>query len=221
MNEILNILNNLKTQKQKTFIQKSIFTKYKILGVKTPHLRKIANNLCKNLNNSNLLNFINSDDEIFEMILLKGLILTDLKCEFSKKLTLYDKYIKKADNWALIDTIKFKKIDENLLFNEINLWLKSNDEFILRAGFVNLLYYFIKDEYLDFIFNTPNPNKYYAQMAKAWLICECAVQFPKKTLFFLKDKKLNSEIFKMTKIKIKDSFRISNEFKDEISKVIY
>ena len=221
MNKILNILNNLKTQKQKTFMQKLIFTKYKILGVKTPHLRKIANNLCKNLNNSNLLNFINSDDEIFEMILLKGLILTDLKCEFSKKLPLYDKYIKKADNWALIDTIKFKKIDENLLFNEINLWLKSNDEFILRAGFVNLLYYFIKDEYLDFIFNTPNPNKYYAQMAKAWLICECAVQFPKKTLFFLKDKKLNSEIFKMTKIKIKDSFRISNEFKDEISKVIY
>ncbi|GKH61263.1 hypothetical protein CE91St25_15990 [Campylobacter ureolyticus] len=43
----------------------------------------------------------------------------------------------------------------------------------------------------------------------------------KKTLIFLKDEKLNSEIFKMTKIKIKDSFRISNEFKDEISKVIY
>ncbi|MCZ6150394.1 DNA alkylation repair protein [Campylobacter ureolyticus] len=221
MSEILKNLNSLKSDKHKIFMEKLVRSKYEILGVKTPLLRKFAKDLSKNLSEFELLNFIKFEDEIFEMILLKGFILANLKCEFSKKLEIYNNYIKKADNWALIDSVKFKKIDEYLLFNEINLWLKSSDEFVLRAGFVNLLYYFVKDEYLDFIFKTRNSQGYYAQMAKAWLICECAIKFPNETLSFLKSKNLSDEIFKMSKSKIKDSFRISNNFKDEISKIVY
>ena len=53
-------------------------------------------------------------------------------------------------------------------------------------------------------------------MASAWLLCECLIFHTQRVLEFLQTGKLNDFVVNKTISKARDSFRISDDFKEKL-----
>ncbi len=218
--EYLKYLESLKDLKNKEFQQKLCFTKYEILGIKIPILRNIAKKIAK----TNIIDFLKlCHSTYYEEVLIEGLVIASLKDE-TLFLKYFPKYINKIDNWAISDTFSnsLSLIEKNpsKYYKLVLKLTNSSKEFTCRVGLIILLNYFIKEEYLQDIFNILNnikSDKYYINMAEAWLLCEIYIHFPAKTTNYLKDNQLNSFTQNKTISKIRDSYRVSKDEKNYLS----
>lgn len=216
--EFVDYLISIKDEKYKEFHSSLCLNcQYEILGIKLPILRKIA----KDISKTNIEEFLDvSKDNYYEEVMIQGLVISNIKDE-----TLFNKYfkqhIKKIDNWALCDTfcnsIKIVEKYEDKYFKEaINLSL-SKEEFISRVGLIMILSHFIKEENLSIIFDILNKietDKYYINMAEAWLVCELYTKYPNQTLRFIKNNNLNKFTHNKSISKIHDSYRVKKEDKE-------
>ncbi len=99
--DVLKELKSLADNEYKTFNTKIIPTRQTTLGVRVPLLRRIAKKIVK----ENPIEFIQSDkQDIFELILLEGMVLSYLDRSFNELLPLTEIFLDKVDNWAQIDT---------------------------------------------------------------------------------------------------------------------
>ena len=97
----------------------------------------------------------------------------------------------------------------------------NKKEFISRVGLVTILNHFVKEEYLKEIFDTLNKiesDKFYINMAEAWLVCEMYVKHPKETFEFIKNNNLNKFTQNKAISKIHDSYRVTKEEKEALNK---
>ena len=97
----------------------------------------------------------------------------------------------------------------------------NEDEFISRIGLILILNHFINENNLESIFSildSINSNKYYTNMAEAWLVCDLYIKFPRQTLEFIKHNNLNTFTQNKAISKIHDSYRVRAEDKIELSK---
>ena len=218
----LNYLNTIKEDKYKEFHQSLVLnSKYQMLGIRLPIMRKIA----KEISKTNIVEFLNvSEDNYYEEIMIQGLVISNIKDEetFYKY---HQNHIEKIDNWALCDTycnsIKIVKKYEEKYFKEALKMSLNKDEFISRIGLIMILSHFINKKNLDKIFNTLNKinsNKYYINMAEAWLLCELFIKHKEETLKYFETHNLNKFTINKTISKIHDSYRVSYEDKEYINK---
>ena len=182
-----------------------------VIGVRAKDVRDIA----KKVN----LSILDEKTNIHEIRLIKALVIANSKKTFQEKLELLNKFIKQKEltNWATTDTLAsaFKDFKKNL--NEGMKYIKellvNDDPFVVRLGIVFLKCYYCNDKYykeaVELIVNTKLEH-YYVKMAKAWALCEFYI-YNKETKNYFKN--LDQETYKMTKQKIRDSFRISKEDK--------
>ena len=218
--EYINYLISIKEDKYKEFHSKLCFTKYKILGIRLPIIRKIS----KQISNTNYKDFLKyTKSKYYEEVMIEGLVISTIKDEliFDKYFT---KYINKIDNWGICDSFcnSLNIVNKNpskyfKLCKELSL---SKEEFISRVGLIIILNYFIKKEYLTDIFNildSIKSDKYYVNMAQAWLICELYIYYPQETKKYLKKNKLNNFTHNKSISKIRESYRISKEVKDYLN----
>lgn len=219
-NEYINYLESLKDEKNKKFHSKLCTTKYEMLGIKVPIMRKIAKEISKT-NIEEFLSLCNST--YYEEVFIEGLIITSIKDE-----TLFQKYFKtyinKIDNWAICDSfcnsLDIVNNNPNKYFNYFKKLSLNKKEFISRVGLITILNYFVKEEYLKAIFeilNNINSDKYYINMAESWLICELYIYYPQETTNFLKTNNLNKFTQNKSISKIRESYRVSKENKDYLT----
>ena len=180
-------------------------------------MRAIAKKVAK----SNIEEFLEcAQDKYYEEVMIQGLVISYIKDEklFNKY---FKEHIKKIDNWALCDSfcnsIKIVKKNEEKNFKEaIKLALNKN-EFISRVGVVIILSHFISLNNLSAIFETLNKiqsDKFYINMAEAWLLCELYIKYPDKTKEFIKNNNLNRFTQNKAISKIHDSYRVSKKEKE-------
>ena len=161
-------------------------------------------------------------DKFYEEVMIQGLVISHIK-----EKALFEKYFKihiqKIDNWALCDTfcsaIKIVEKYEEKYFKESLNQSLSQDEFISRVGLVTILDHFISKKNIDVIFDTLNKiksDKFYINMAEAWLVCELYVKFPKETFEFIEKNNLNKFTQNKSISKICDSYRVSKEEKEAL-----
>lgn len=161
-------------------------------------------------------------DKFYEEVMIQGLVISHIK-----EKALFEKYFKihiqKIDNWALCDTfcsaIKIVEKYEEKYFKESLSQSLSQDEFISRVGLVTILDHFISKKNIDVIFDTLNKiksDKFYINMAEAWLVCELYVKFPKETFEFIEKNNLNKFTQNKSISKICDSYRVSKEEKEAL-----
>ena len=218
--EYINYLISIKEDRYKEFHSKLCFTKYKILGIRLPIIRKIS----KQISNTNYKDFLKyTKSKYYEEVMIEGLVISTIKDEiiFDKYFT---KYINKIDNWGICDSFcnSLNIVNKNpskyfKLCKELPL---STEEFISRVGLIIILNYFIKKEYLTDIFNildSIKSDKYYVNMAQAWLICELYIYYPQATEKYLKNNKLNKFTHNKSISKIRESYRISKETKEYLN----
>jgi 3-methyladenine DNA glycosylase AlkD len=215
--DVLKELKRLADGDYKTFNTRIIPTEQTTLGVRVPLLRKIAKKIAK----EHPLDFIQSDKgDIFELILLEGMVLSYMDKSFIELLPYTEKYLDKVDNWAQIDTTvcDYKNIDqekENVL-NVVKRWLFSEKEFVVRAGLVMLLAHFVDSDNLDMIFELSQKVEhkgYYVHMANGWLISSCMAKYPEETLAFFKNNTLDAKTHNKAIQKSRESLRVSKEHK--------
>ena len=199
----------------------------KRIGVRIPILRKYAKELSKKYD----LNFLikNIDEEYYEELLLKGILIGEyskLNWEELEKYIRY--YVPKIYDWSLCDTfcssLKISKKYLKKMWFLIQEYLKSNEEFEVRFALVMILNYYINDEYIEEIYKIVNNvtlDKYYVKMANAWLISYCVIKQYDKTLDFLKNNcKIDEWTYKKGIQKSLESYRVSEDCENELRKLM-
>lgn len=217
---ILEILNPFIDNDYKKFHTKICQTKYEILGIKIPTLRKIAKKLVKKYDYLELLNNINND--YYECVMLKGLIIGNIKISFEERIKLINEFLPLIDNWAICDIfiseLKFIKEDPQLFLEYLSPFKKEKNEYYLRFYIVSLLDYYINDKYIDYVLENMLKIKsdyYYVKMAISWCLSICLVKYFDKTIKFLNvnKEKIDKWTYNKALQKAIESFRINNEDK--------
>lgn len=209
------------------FQERIINTNLKIIGVKVPNLRKLAQEYYKS---GKSIEFNKETDKYFEAVLLEGLLISFEKDRQILKVKL-ESFFKKMDNWAVVDMVSssllaFKKEVNEDDFAYFKSLLKSNHAFTVRFGVVCLFKFFSKTNCNDKVLNALEDvvcGEYYVDMAIAWLISELIVKNTQNAIKIMKKVKLinnfNRFIVNKSVQKVCDSYRISEEIKNELKKM--
>lgn len=212
-------LLTIKEERYKEFSSKLTKTRYPILGIRIPILRKIAKEIFKGNYNS-FLEY--SLDATFEEVFIEGLIISNIKDE--KEFFKYiDDFVNKIDDWSICDSFcnGLKIINKNLnkYFEYFTKYLDSNKEFKIRVCLIVYLNFYTKKEYIDKIIENIlkiKSNAYYVEMAISWLLAEIYLVDKEKVIQLLRSHKLNKFVNNKTISKLRDSFRVSDEDKQEL-----
>lgn len=205
-----------------TFQQKLITTKYPMIGLRTPLLRKTAAKIAK----QDIASYLRvSQTATFEEVMVKGFVIGKLKDKVSLQKEMLS-FIPFIDNWAVCDmfvaSLKLVSNEQAFFLKEIECLLKEKEVFAVRVGLVLLLDYYVEEHYLPFIFEqilAVDRDEYYIEMAKAWLLCECFIKEQEKTLFFLENTPLSFSLLSKTIQKICDSYRVPKEMKEYLKQL--
>ena len=216
--KIIDCLKNIADQKYKIFnlgIVKD--SDSEILGVRMPELRKIAKDILKGDYEGFLCV---SGKTYYEEVLLRGLVVAQVKGSFEEVKKRVDDFVPWIDNWAVNDTFcstfKIIKLFHGEFFEHIETYLNSENPWAVRVGLILMMNYYLTDEYIDRVLERAEniqSNEYYVQMGKAWLIATAVAKFRDKTIDFIKTAEFDDKTFYMTVQKCVDSYRVSGEDK--------
>jgi 3-methyladenine DNA glycosylase AlkD len=208
------------------FNKKIVNTKKEVLGVRTPDLRKFAKSLARNLEDSTkqLEKYISElDRDVYEEILLAGLLINVSKISDQDKINLSEQYLDLAGSWAEIDIFAMKKSgknwDKDLYWHFATESLTSSQEFTTRFGIIFLMSNFLNEEYISKVFEelqkTWSREEYYVKMALAWTYATTAINFFDKTIEEVENLP-DSWTRRKSYTKMLESFRITPERKLKI-----
>jgi len=221
---VLEELHTLAEEEYRAFNTKITPTNQTILGVRMPMLRKIAKRI---VIEEQALDFISLDKEnIYEMILLEGMVLSYMDKPFIELLPLTENFLRKVDNWAQVDSTvcSFKNMarEKDDVMRVVRKWIQSNHEFFVRAGLVVLLGHFVEKEHLNMVFEisqqVTHPG-YYVSMGNAWLISCCMAKFPEETIGFFKNNTLDIRTHNKAIQKSRESYQVPMEYKVLLQKL--
>lgn len=219
-NEFINYLHSLQDLKYKEFHSKLLNSKINLIGIKTPILRNIA----KDISKGNYIEFLNlNQHKYYEENIIHGFIISNLKLPINEIINHIDNYLQFIDNWATCDlfcsSLKIINKNKEVFLEYINKLITKDNEWTRRFCFVILLDYYIESPYLEKIFylcDHYNNDKYYVNMAIAWLISICYIKRKEQTIIYLNNNKLDKFTHNKAIQKIIESNRISKEEKSKI-----
>lgn len=225
MENLRNELYKLADEKYKKFQSSLCPNTDNIIGVRMPKIRQIA----KQISKESGIKFLDTyKPEYYEEKLVYGMVIGYTKMTIKERQKYLDKFIPTIDNWAVCDgacsTYKFTIDNQEKMWDYIQKYVNTNNEFEVRFSVVMMMIYYINDEYIDKvleIYNNINLDKYYVKMAIAWGISVAFVKYEEKTMKFLKSKnnKLDKFTYNKSLQKIIESYRVDDSTKDIIRKM--
>ncbi len=187
--------------------------KSKVIGIRTPNLRKYAKGL------ENYEEFLTKlPHEYFEENNLHAFLI-ERERDFDSCIEKLDAFLPYVDNWATCDSMKPKvlKKEPQKLLKHIKRWLNSKDVYAVRYA-INLLMSFYLDENFDesylAIVKNVRSEEYYINMMRAWYFATALAKRYEETLPYLENKALDTWTHNKTIQKAVESFRISKEHKE-------
>ncbi len=211
-----------KEEKYRIFSEKLIFTKYPILGVRIPFLRKMSSFIAKQDIDSYLKI---AQSNYHEEILMKGFVIGKIKDKDKLKQAFLD-FLPLIDNWAtcdmVISSLKTIKKNQKYFLSLMDSLFEKKETYYLRAGFVLLLNYYVEDSFFSMIeekIKKVNSDEYYVEMAQAWLLCECFIKNQEVFFPFLKEGNISFSLLSKTIQKICDSNRVDRKTKEKVKKL--
>ncbi len=223
MTEIQKKLFELSDSKYRDFHSKLIPTvqKEKIIGIRTPLLRKFVNEFLKLNDATDFLS--NLPHEYYEENNLHAFILEKEK-DFESCAKAVTRFLPYVDNWATCDSMSpkiFKKHKKELL-PYIEKWLSSKDTYSVRFGIKMLMEHFLDD---DFSEEYPKriakiiSDEYYIKMMQAWYFATALAKNYSEVLPFIENKCLETWVHNKAIQKSCESLRITPEQKEYLKKL--
>lgn len=215
-NNIREYLISISDKDYKTHVN-SIGVSNNVLGIRIPVLREIAKEIAKD----DWRTFVRDvGDLYFEERMIHGMVLGYIKIEVDELIKYLDLFIPKINNWSICDssvsTLKVIKKHNDIFWEYIQKYIKSDQEFDIRFGVVVLLMYFINDRYIDKVINILdiiNNDGYYVKMAVAWALSYCYIKYPTKTMEYYNNSNVDNFTYNKAIQKTIESFQVKDEDK--------
>lgn len=188
----------------------------KVIGVRTPMLRKLAKELTKEDGWQEFMDCL--PHSYYEENNLHGFFIETIK-DYDRCIEELNRFLPYVDNWGTCDLISPKVFQKHLpeLREQILVWLESKDTYVVRFGMGMLLKYF-----LDSAFEPDDLalvagkacEEYYINMMIAWYLATALAKQWESTVLLLEEKKLPVWIHNKTIQKAVESRRITEEQKE-------
>lgn len=207
----------------------------KVLGVRLPKLRELAKKIAKadglqyleeTLCDSGRKTETPSEEvRYMEEIMLYGMVIGCMKEKLEVLFPYIKRYVEEIDNWSLCDSfcssLKQTKKEPERMWEFLQPYLRSDEEFELRFGIVMLMDYYVMPQYIDRlleIFDSIYHEGYYVKMAVAWALSVCLVKEWDKSLAYMEstENHLDDFTYKKAVQKSLESFRLTKEQKDRL-----
>ncbi len=221
--EVREKIFELADDKYKEFQSKLCPDVNNIIGVRVPLLKKYAKEIAKK---DYKLYLDNASDEYYEEIMLQGLVIGYTKMEIEERKKYIMSFVPKINNWAVCDVfcsnLKFTNKNEEVMWEFIQPYIKSEKEFEVRFALVIMINFYITDEYINKVIDvikTIQNELYYVRMAIAWLISVAYVKYPSITIKYIKNNSLDDFTYNKALQKIIESYRVSAKDKEIIKKL--
>ncbi len=195
-----------------------------ILGVRLPHLRKLAKKIAK----QDWKQYLETaEDTYFEEIMLQGMVIGYASPDTVEELFPYiRKQVSKIDNWSTCDSfcngLKITDRYQDSMWEFLQEFFQSENEFDIRFAVVMGLNYYINDEYKDrflLLLDRIHHEAYYVKMAVAWAISMIYIKYPKDTLKYLHNCQLDDFTYNKSIQKVRESFQVSKEEKEYLKSI--
>lgn len=221
--ELLVELESLSEEKFRIFNEKIVHTSnYKVIGVRMPDLKAIAKK-----HRADYKEIFEMPYDSFEEIIIKGAALGFADVPLSEKAPYVIRYAGMIDNWAECDCfcscIKVKKSEEDALRLLSDRLMKRKEEFVSRVGIVLMFSKFTDEptvkKALD-IYDALPCRAYYRDMAVAWGLSVYCVKYPELITGYLEHSPISIKVKLMAAQKIRDSRRVSDDYKKRITCIV-
>lgn len=219
--DIIEMFNSLKDEKYKDFTARLLpeVSKEKILGVRSPDIKKVARKIIDEGKTEKIIN--NLPHKFHEGNMLHAYILGYYEKDIEQVFFQMERFFPYIDNWAICDSaaaaMKIFKKYPDLTYKKALEWIKSDNPFAIRFGIVTLLNYHLDQTFdkktLKIISEIKNDN-YYVKMAAAWYFSIALIKQYPGTLPIFKEKSLNYFVHNKAIQKALESYRVSAERKN-------
>ena len=219
-NEVRQQLYLLAEESYQKFSQKLLPGVQNILGVRLPHLRKLAKKMMKE---DWRLYLSQGSEEYFEEIMLKGILIGYAKTDMEELFSLITAFVPSIHCWSVCDSfcsgLKITKNYPELVWDYLSPYFFSKEEYAVRFAVVMIIFYYIKKEYLTqifLLFDEIEHEGYYVKMAVAWAVSICFISFPEETTEYLRICRLEDTTYQKALQKIIESHKVDKDTKEKI-----
>ena len=192
----------------------------KVIGVRTPDLRKLSERLWKEGRAEEFMKTLPhtyyEEDNLHAAFIEK---ITD----FDRCIEELDRFLPFVDNWATCDMMnpKVLKNYRERLLSKAYEWMEKEDTYTVRYGIGVLMRHFLGDnfslEYAERVASVKN-DEYYVRMMVAWYFAEALSRQYDLILPFIKERRLSLWVHRKAIQKAVESRKISTSQKEELKK---
>lgn len=189
----------------------------RVIGVRTPTLRKMAKNYAKNKQIGIFL--ADLPHMYFEENNLHAFIISEMRDPACVMREL-DAFLPFVDNWATCDQLSpmiFSKMSKSDLLDVAKGYIASGRTFTVRYGLGILMKYFLDEGFTPEILElaaSACSDEYYVNMMIAWLFATALAKRYDDAVVYLKERRLSVWIHNKTIRKAVESYRVSDERKE-------
>lgn len=188
----------------------------RVIGVRTPDLRKLAKTLAKTPDIDVFLHCL--PHQYYEEDNLHGFIIEGMK-DYETCVQAMDAFLPYIDNWATCDLISPKVFKKHLpeLLDKIRGWIASDRVYTVRFGIGMLMSFYLDDafdpEYLEMV-SSVRSEEYYVNMMIAWYFATALAKQYDAAVLYIEKKKLEAWTHNKAIQKSVESRRITEEQKN-------
>lgn len=215
-------LNENKDDKYDAFNSPIINTSYRMLGVRTPVVKKLASSVPKDCRKKVLDGFFAEKEHTYESVLFAG-CLAARKGDYAETREYLMRLIPLFGSWAHVDCVMplLRWADRDMLWKDFRCLLDCDGEYEKRFYIILMLDCFMSEERIDGVLDTLQSGvkygQYYVDMAAAWLLAECLVKFEDKTLPLFIKPTFPKFVHNKALQKARESYRISPQTKEYLN----
>ena len=216
--EIRNGLFDLQDSQYRDFQAKLIpsTSADKMIGVRTPVLRKLAKDLAKRKEIGGFLNDL--PHRYFDENQLHAFIISQLK-DYEQCMDEVIRFLPYIDNWATCDQLSPKvfRTHRPKLADQIRKWIISDHTYTIRFGIGMLMEHFLDEDYdpaYPEMVACIRSDEYSVNTMIAWYFSTALAKQYDSILPFIKNRRLDPWTHNKTIQKARESYRISPEQKE-------
>lgn len=188
----------------------------KVIGVRTPALRKYAKEAAKLPEIHDFLNEL--PHTYYEENNLHGALLGILYKDIGQYLEKLEQFLPYVNNWATCDMMSPKIFKKNLplVYEYVKKWLKSKETYTVRFAIVTLLGFYLDEafepEMLQLVADVKS-DEYYIKMAVAWYFSIALIKQYDTTISYFTEPVLETWTHNKAIQKAVESYRIDEKTK--------